>query len=226
MNRSKINDFATNSVITIFLLGIAWVITTYINNQWTGLLIIIFVLLKFGLIDKDIKLSLNNLKEIWDGRYNISEQESSKEENNIINKQKIKNSFGTIKEDYNKIVFWFRFNTNINFNTGRKLIFNKTRVVYPDGIIQGRDIDEILEIKHISSDINGLLSNCQDKFKMYEQYYSEVDKKFNFYFAYVVKNSNIIDNFITKFQSHFGKNKNVFIYIFSIEGDDINLLYK
>ena len=207
----------SNDVLTVMTKLFAFIIIAIIvylaNNQWCYLALIFLLASNLGLINEDMisaiaayrgkkpyikeiktteqhyeKQQKNEEKVKEYNQYTVSEpQTSSAEYAKYLRDGIIK--YHTVEKD---ILSWFCNYKNLCFCENLILSNKNSEQLYPDGIIQAKQKDTILEIKQLKSIkyMYSALHSVNFLYNKYEKIYDKSSKSFEFIVAIIVDNYN------------------------------------
>ena len=214
-------------LVFIFIILLA----VYIESEYLWLIIVIYLLFKTKLIDKNELCFLNDIRKAWNGQYN-TEPVTNKEKREIyenitsensIQKSNKKEFLKDYKNIFTKTINWFKYIRNIQFETEKKLKFSNGKIIYPDGILETENNDTILEFKMGSANSNAIKEQIL-AFNRYQDYYDCINKNSDFYFALLVKNKIEIPNIIEIIEHSNISNLNLNILFFQEQNNNLELL--
>lgn len=200
----KFNKFAQVIAFIIILL-----LTIYSKSSWCYVIIILYIAIKSGLINEDICTQLNELKQAWNGNYRGSKMSLNEIESEYKKKiDEVTNYKKNIEENINKekfiekykssisdIVNWFNINRNLSFELNKKVIYNNSTPIYPDGLYQTDTRDYLLEVKYCPENTNNsqLLKKGMEQLIKMKDFYKYSNKNLEFYLALIVNSDNNLD---------------------------------
>lgn len=211
--------------IFIFILAVC------IQSESLWLIIVVYLLFKSKLIDKNDLCFLNDIRQAWNGQYkteNVSNQEQREIYENITIENDVQISdkqefLEGYKDYFSKIIKWFKYDRNIQFEVGKKLKFSNGKIIYPDGIIENRNNDTILEFKMCSTNLDVIKSQILE-INRYQEYYNSINKNVDFYFTMLVKGRDEIPNITKIIEENKMLNLNLTILFFQEQNNNLAII--
>lgn len=215
-------------------------ITLYTKSEWGYLLLIIYIALKFNIIDNNFLGNLNILKKAWAGKYkteNVDNKDIKTLKDQTISEikqaaiQKINITPQKIMDEYtlseSLVINWFASNLDIPFETNKKVTGNNRTKIYPDGIFENETEISILEVRRGFGGANiEMFKRGLNTLLRTKNFYNSSDKLINLYLAFVLKNNNEIEKLKQYIQKENYKFSDIYIFFFEESGKSIEFIEK
>ncbi len=221
-------------------LGIILIIfLTFVSKaELCYMLLIVYIAIKFKIIDDNLLTKINELSKAKNGKYSNKKRNNIDDDNvyseRIEEIKQVSNDSDTIKikvndivQDYNKsekdVINWFVLNENLIFEPNRKIITNDS-CIYPDGIYETKSFIGILEVKYFfkGSESLRLIKYGLETLQRNKIFYQKSEKTINLYLAIVLNNDEKLATLKEFLDKH--NINNLYVYIFKQENNNLKLL--